>query len=76
VTTTELPMVGAPPCRHLLAVRGGSLACTLPAGHPPGEHADEDLTGEEDRHPSWTCSCRPAVLEASVSVCLTWRGYS
>lgn len=76
MTTSELPTAeiptGALLCRHLLAVRGGTLACTLPHGHPDTLHADEDLEDSDGSPVRWSCSCRPAV---GVTVCLTWAGY-
>jgi hypothetical protein len=61
-------------CRHLLPVRGGSLACTAPAGHPTKVHYDQEFTLPDGRLAAWECRCS---LDGSgtPSGCRTFVGY-
>lgn len=63
----------APACRHLLAVRGGTFACTLDHGHKPGRHSDEDLIEDGGAvGVVWECTC---PTSPGVTVCGTFTGY-
>lgn len=72
--TTE-PLEAAPACRHLVAVRGGSLACTLGQAHLGHVHEDGDVRDHNGRPVRWSCSDPGTPSLLRVSVCLTFDGY-
>jgi hypothetical protein len=64
VETAESPVAKpSRQCRHLLPVRGGTLGCTAPAGHPTRIHYDEDFPLPDGRVAAWECKddSRPDV---------------
>jgi hypothetical protein len=66
---------GTPECRHLLTVRGGTLACTKDAGHPDKRHEDAEMTDEQGRHAAWECKDAGTPPNTGPSVCLSFTGY-
>jgi hypothetical protein len=75
VETAESPVAKpSRQCRHLLPVRGGTLGCTAPAGHPTRIHYDEDFPLPDGRVAAWECKddSRP---DGVPSACQTFVGY-
>lgn len=57
-----------------MAVRGGSLGCTLPSGHAGTVHEDAQET-IDGRPARWRCRDLSPPRDVLVSVCLTFDGY-
>jgi hypothetical protein len=61
-------------CRHLLPIRGGTLGCTAPAGHPTRVHYDSDFPLPDGKVAAWECR-DDSRTDGVPSACQTFVGY-